>query len=89
MLSDASKSDAFRQSAHWRSPLLDFKLRVKQDTPSLTGGDGPLWRSNSFSGHERNRFLLGGTGGFTDLSLLSGADCREDARSFAALRPFG
>ncbi len=85
MLSDESKSDAFRRSAHWRSPLLDFKLRVKQDTSSLTGGDGPLWRSNSFSGHERNRFLLSGTGSFSDLSLLSGADCREDARSFAML----
>lgn len=85
MLSDASKSDAFRQSQHWRSPLLDFKLRVKQDTPPLTGSDGPLWRSNSFSGHERNRFLLSSTGGFRDLSLLSGADCREDARSFAML----
>ncbi len=85
MLSDASMSESFRRSSHWRSPLLDFKLRVKQDRPSFSDSDGPAWRSNSFSGHERNRFLLKGPGGFMDLSLLSGADCREDARSFAML----
>ena len=86
MLSDSSKSEAFRQSSHWRSPLLNFQLRIKQDRGfSLTGGDGPAWRSNSFSGHERNRLLLQGADGFTDLSLLSGVDCREDARSFAML----
>ncbi len=86
MLSDSSKSDSFRKSSHWRSPLLNFQLRVKQDRGiSLTRGDGPAWRSNSFSGHERNRFLLKSAEGFTDLSLVSGVDCREDARSFAML----
>lgn len=86
MLSDPTKSDGFRQSSHWRSPLLNFQLRVKQETPlGLGAPDGPKWRSNSFSGHERNRFLLGGRDGFSDLSLVSGADCREDARSFAML----
>lgn len=86
MLSDPTKPAAFRESAHWRSPLLDFRLRVRQDTPlGLDAPDGPKWRSHSFSGHERNRFLLGGPEGFTDLSLVSGADCREDARSFAML----
>jgi hypothetical protein len=85
VLSDASKSDAFRQSPHWRSPLLDFQLRVKQETLSVSGDTGPQWRSNSFSGHERNRLLLQSAGGFQDLSLVSGTDCREDARSFAML----
>ena len=86
MLSDPTKPDAFRQSAHWRSPLLNFQLRVRQEAPlGLGAPEGPKWRSNSFSGHERNRFLLGGPDGFTDLSLVSGADCREDARSFAML----
>lgn len=86
MLSDPSKSETFRKSAHWRSPLLDFQLRVKQDQGiSLGGGGAPAWRSNSFSGHERNRLLLKGADGFSDLSLLSGVDCREDARSFAML----
>lgn len=86
MLSDPTKSEAFRQSGHWRSPLLEFQLRVKQDAPSgLGGAEGPKWRSHSFSGHERNRLLLGGAGGFVDHSLVSGVDCREDARSFALL----
>lgn len=87
MLSDPSKTDAFRKSPHWRSPLLDFQLRVKQDDASslLSDAAGPAWRSNSFSGHERNRLLLRGAGGFVDLSLVSGVDCREDARSFAML----
>jgi hypothetical protein len=86
VLSDSSKSDAFRKSSHWQSPLLNFQLRVKQDRGlSLTGADGPAWRSNSFSGHERNRFLLHSTDGFSDLSLLSGVDCPEDERSFAML----
>jgi ASPIC and UnbV len=86
VLSDPTRPKTFRQSNHWRSPLLNFQLRVKQDRPvSLGDGDGPAWRSNSFSGHERNRFLLAVTRGFFDLSLLSGADCREDARSFAML----
>ncbi|MGI8603710.1 MAG: ASPIC/UnbV domain-containing protein [Verrucomicrobiales bacterium] len=86
MLSDPSKSEAFRKSPHWRSPLLNFQLRVKQDRGlSLTGDDGPAWRSNSFSGHERNRLLLKRPDAFSDLSLVSGVDCREDARSFAML----
>lgn len=87
MLTDPSKSAAFRQSPHWRSPLLDFKLRVKQDAglSISSGADGPAWRSNSFSGHERNRLLLRGKSGFSDLSLVSDVDCREDARSFAML----
>ena len=86
MLSDPGKSDSFRRSSHWRSPLLKFQLRVKQDSAlGLGTADGPKWRSNSFSGRERNRFLLGGSQGFADLSLVSGVDCLEDARSFAML----
>jgi hypothetical protein len=86
VLSDPTKPDAFRQSAHWRSPLLNFQLRVKQDASlGLGAPEGPKWRSHSFSGHERNRFLLGSRDGFSDQSLVSGVDCREDARSFAML----
>ncbi|MFN0126859.1 MAG: ASPIC/UnbV domain-containing protein [Verrucomicrobiales bacterium] len=86
MLSDPTKSEAFRQSGHWRSPLLNFQLRVKQVAPSGLGEtEGPEWRSHSFSGHERNRLLLGGAGGFADHSLVSGVDCREDARGFSLL----
>ncbi len=84
MLSDPTQSERFLKSKHWKTPLLDFQLRVRQDD-SLTGGGGPAWRSNSLSGNERNRLLLGETSGFVDRSLVSGVDCLEDARSFATL----
>lgn len=86
MLSDPTQSEAFRRSEHWKSPLLNFQLRIKQEEPGvLTGSRGPSYRSNSFSGSERNRLLLAGDSGFVDRSLVSGVDCREDARSFAVL----
>ena len=78
MLSDPTKSQKFRNSEHWNSPLLNFQLRVEQ-----TQIGGPAFRSNSLSGNERNRLLLAGPNGFTDKSLISGIDCKEDARSFA------
>ena len=86
MLSDPTQSEAFRRSPYWKSPLLNFQLRVKQEERgSLTGSGGPAYRSNSFSGNERNRLLLAGQGGYVDHSLISGVDCKEDARSFAVL----
>ena len=87
MLSDPGQSDAFRRSPHWNSPLLDFQLRVRQEGSgnSPPGVNGPAYRSNSFSGNERNRLLLAGESGFVDRSLVSGVDCREDARCFAVL----
>lgn len=81
MLSDPGQSSEFRNSKHWDSPLLDFRMMV----PGSNSGSGPRNRSNSLSGNERNRLLLGRDGGFTDRSLVSGIDCREDARSFAML----
>jgi hypothetical protein len=80
VLSDPTQSEEFRESEHWKSPLLDFQLRVEG-----AGLNGPAYRSNSFSGNERNRLLLAGDDGFTDRSLVSGADSKTDARSFATL----
>ena len=79
MLKDPGKSEKFRQSKHWKSPLLDFKMRVPQ------AGEEKRFKSNSLSGNERNRLVMRGKGGFVDRSLVSGVDCREDARSFALL----
>jgi len=84
VLSDPTQSERFLNSRHWNTPLLNFQLRIRQDS-SVNGGGGPAWRSNSFSGNERNRFLLSTASGFVDRSLVSGVDCREDARSFATL----
>jgi hypothetical protein len=81
VLSDPGKDESFRSSPHWESSLLDFRLvRAEQGS----GGQQVL-RSNSFSGNERNRLVMGSGEGFVDRSLVSGMDCREDARSFAVL----
>mgnify|MGYP001545796616 FL=1 len=81
MLKDQGQSSEFRNSKHWESPLLDFRLRV----PEEGTGNIQAAKSNSFSGNERNRLVMGGRGGFVERSLVSGADCKEDARSFALL----
>lgn len=78
MLTDPTQSEKFRTSKAWQSPLLDFKLRVENDSVG-----GPVFRSNSLSGNERNRLLIAADGHFHDESLVSGVDCKEDARSFA------
>jgi len=78
VLTDPTQSEDFRMSKHWKSPLLNFQLRVPQ-----TDTTGPAYRSNSLSGNEPNRLLIGGPKGFHDESLVSGIDCKEDARSFA------
>ena len=79
MLKDKSQSDLFRQSKHWKSPLLDFRLRI----PQSGAGVGQTFRSNSLSGNERNRLVMAASDGFEDRTLISGLDCKEDARSFA------
>jgi len=78
VLTDPTKSEEFRTSSAWKSPLLNFQLRVQQSNPS-----GPAYRSNSLSGNERNRLLLSKNGSLKDHSLVSGIDAREDSRSFA------
>lgn len=78
MLNDPGKSEEFRESKHWKSPLLNFRAMVPE-------WGGKTFRSNSLSGNERNRLITGGKDGFTDRSLVSGVDCREDARSFSLL----
>jgi hypothetical protein len=78
VLTDPTQSEEFRTSKYWKSPLLDFQLRVQQPDAK-----GPAYRSNSLSGNERNRLLLAGANRFLDHSLVSGIDAKEDARSFA------
>ena len=79
MLKDPGQSEEFRKSKHWKSPLLNFRLTVPQQ------GEGKGSKSNSLSGNERNRLVMRGKEGFVDRSLVSGVDCKEDARSFALL----
>jgi len=79
VLKDPGQDEEFRNSRHWDSPLLDFRLRVPLDESNGSRAA----RSNSFSGNERNRLVMGGPSGFVGRSLVSGIDCQEDARSFA------
>jgi hypothetical protein len=48
-------------------------------------GDGPPFRSAPFSGGERNRLFMRRDGNFDEMSLVSGADFRQDGRGFALL----
>lgn len=79
MLNDPTKDDEFRASKYWNSDLLDFRAAIPQFGLETT------YRSNSLSGGERNRLIMRKKDGFVDHSLISGADCREDARSFSML----
>jgi hypothetical protein len=44
--------------------------------------DGSFFKSNSLSGGERNRLFLRTHGNYKDVSLVSGADFRQDGRGF-------
>ena len=79
MLNDPSKSEEFRNSKHWKSDLLDFRAVIP------VPGSNKRFQSNSLSGNERNRLIMRGEDGFVDRSLVSGVDCKEDARSFSLL----
>lgn len=81
MLTDPNRSDKFKNSEYWKRPLLNRHLGEAHQTP-----DGRrVYLSNSYSGNERNRLVMRSGDGFVDRSLVSGIDCREDARSFAIL----
>jgi len=81
VLRDPTQNEDFRNSKHWKSPLLDFKLRAAEVGP---GGE-VSYKGNSLSGNERNRLIMREKDGFVDRSLVSGVDCKEDARSFTLL----
>lgn len=48
-------------------------------------GEGPSFRSDSLSGGERNRMFFRRDGNYKDMTLVSGADFREDGRGFVLL----
>lgn len=81
MLKDQNQPLEFRKSEYWKSPLLNFQIWVPQGKR-----DGVNWyKSNSLSGNERNRLMMGSEDGFYERTLVSGVDCKEDARSFAVM----
>jgi hypothetical protein len=50
--------------------------------PVEDADDGSYFKSNSLSGGERNRLFIRKDGNYKDLSLVSGADFRQDGRGF-------
>lgn len=57
-------------------------LNMSLFTPSDNPKPGSFFKSNSFSGGERNRLFLRRDGNYRELTLASGADFREDSRGF-------
>jgi hypothetical protein len=81
VLSDSNRSDEFKNSKHWETPLLNRSTVERYLTPI----GRQVHKSSSFSGNERNRLVMRSGNGFVVRSLVSGIDCREDSRSFAIL----
>lgn len=80
MLKDRTRPEEFRSSDAWDSPLLDFRLWIPKGQ-----GENKYFKSNSLSGNERNRLIMRDGEGFVERTLVSGADCKEDARGFALM----
>lgn len=79
-----ARSDSFSTSDLWRRQRhIDVLLAPRKD--GRVSPEGYRFESNSLSGHERNRLFLRGSKNFADLSLLSGVDDLDDARSFSLL----
>ncbi|MCH2183280.1 MAG: ASPIC/UnbV domain-containing protein [Mariniblastus sp.] len=73
---DPTKDQAFSGSDQW---LLEGAPRLFETGEGEAGNE---IRSNSLSGLERNRLKLQRDGNFQDVSLVSGADFKEDGRGF-------
>ena len=72
---------SFVTSKQWSRADLKVKLVRFNDPQNPEKGS----RFRSFSGHERNRMFLQTEDNFDEVSLVSGADFREDCRGFAIL----
>lgn len=59
----------------WDPEHLKLRLFVPNE-------NGIGFKANSFSGNERNRMFLRHAGNYDEVSLISGADFREDGRGF-------
>lgn len=58
---------------------------MSQLTPADRSNPNSTKVAPSFSGSERNRMFLQRNGNFTDVSLISGVDFKQDGRGFAIL----
>ena len=82
MRTDPSRGANFLNDQIWDN--MDKQV-VLFERASNEDGPGPSFRSSPFSGNERNRIFFRRGDNFEDLTLVSGADFREDGRGFAML----
>lgn len=75
---DPSKDEDFSTAGSWDRGNLEMDLFIPRDPDHPEQG----FVSRSHSGGERNRLFIQGDGNFEDVSLVSGADFREDGRGF-------
>lgn len=75
---DPSKDQSFLLADAWQTGDLEMDLFRRRDPKDPTKG----FVSRSLSGSERNRLFIQADGNFKDVSLVSGADFREDGRGF-------
>ena len=75
---DPQKDKAFALSDQWHGVDLDLNIfRLRDPDNPARGSD-----VRSFSGSERNRMFIRSGENFDDVSLVSGADSRQDGRGF-------
>ncbi|MFK7766059.1 MAG: ASPIC/UnbV domain-containing protein [Mariniblastus sp.] len=74
-----NRDDKFKSAAQWGpdEALKMVLFRASEDSKGET-----FFQGSSLSGGERNRMYLQREGNFKDVSLVSGADFREDGRGF-------
>ncbi len=75
---DKTRSPEFSQSRIWNMSGLHTNTLVFEN-----GQPGDRVLARSFSGSERNRLFLQDENNFTDVSLISGMDFKEDGRGFS------
>ncbi len=74
-----NRDDNFKSAAEWGpDEAMKMVLFRKSEDPK----EGAFFQGSSLSGGERNRLYLQRKGNFKDLTLVSGADFREDGRGF-------
>lgn len=76
---DPARNTGFESSNIWKQA----DLNMFQMTPVDRSNPNSKKVAPSFSGGERNRMFLQRDGNFADVSLVSGADFKQDGRGFA------
>lgn len=81
MRTDPTREGEFKQDEQWGTNAFEIMLFDQADEKE-EGEDGPAFRSTPFSGNERNRLFMRDGDNYDDMTLVSGADFREDGRGF-------